>query len=188
MNCQNFVQSQAVSIYYNPHKTRCSRHVAYIRYPVGKVLCCIQTPLPAVPWRRFEIFIHYSNPPAAGLFSSCDKRCQIKIQHLYVMYNWPHKQNIKKTYCIKRGSGCTGINRELKGLCQCRAIMDPSFSYQGVCTLQGWGSTPYVSSSWAFCRKFSSDSSGVCPLGDEDTTDRLLWAVWWWMEKLPAVS
>lgn len=32
-------------------------------------------------------------------------------------------------------------------------------------TLQGWGSTPYVSNIWAFCRKFRSDVSGVCPLG-----------------------
>lgn len=30
--------------------------------------------------------------------------------------------------------------------------------------MHGWGSTPYVSSIWAFCRKFRSDVSGVCPL------------------------
>ena len=34
-------------------------------------------------------------------------------------------------------------------------------------TLHGCGSTPYVSSIWAFCRKFRSDVSGVCPLGGE---------------------
>lgn len=31
-------------------------------------------------------------------------------------------------------------------------------------TLHGCGSTPYVSSIWAFCRKFRSDISGFCPL------------------------
>lgn len=35
-------------------------------------------------------------------------------------------------------------------------------------TLHGCGSTPYVSSIWAFCRKFRSDVSGVCPLRESN--------------------
>lgn len=34
----------------------------------------------------------------------------------------------------------------------------------GALTLQGWGSTPYVSRVCAFLRKFSSEVAGVCPL------------------------
>lgn len=44
-------------------------------------------------------------------------------------------------------------------------------------TLHGWGSTPYVSSIWALCRKFRSDVSGVCPLwergGEQQRTKHL---------------
>lgn len=37
-------------------------------------------------------------------------------------------------------------------------------------TLHGCGSTPYVSSIWAFWRKFRSDVSGVCPLRESNNT------------------
>lgn len=40
-------------------------------------------------------------------------------------------------------------------------------------TLHGCGSTPYVSSIWAFCRKFRSDVSGVCPLRGNDNTPNI---------------
>lgn len=37
-----------------------------------------------------------------------------------------------------------------------------------ITTLHGWGSTPYVSSLWAFWRKFISDVSGLWPLREKN--------------------
>lgn len=55
-------------------------------------------------------------------------------------------------------------------------VLNWSSSVWELATLHGWGSTPYVSSIWAFWRKFSSDVSGVWPL--RESTNKYGINVW----------
>lgn len=67
-----------------------------------------------------------------------------------------HKHNSTACFNIQGIFLFTDVNVNLEIAKQCLKKHYP--------TLHGCGSTPYVSSIWAFCRKFRSDVSGVCPL------------------------